>query len=230
MLSQQRPDPELVHPVRVIVGELVNAGFDPTQLLLVGASCRDIIHSSLGYSHPLRGTEDWDFGLAVASWDEYNAIAGQFPEAGTNGLRRRIAGYAVDLTPFGELATGTGHVLKPPEQDIDVFGFADVFARADDLLLGTKLKVPIPRPEGYAALKMRSWLDRSRAGRGEYKDAVDVATAVMWFVDSPELRDWIYDDEDEGQELLEAADYVPDVAAAMYLGTQIQVHLTEQVA
>lgn len=52
----------------------------------------------------------------------------------------------------------------------------------------------------------------------------------MWFADSPELRDWIYDDEIEGQHFLEAADYVPEVAAAMYLGGQIQAHLTEPVA
>lgn len=230
MLSTQPPDAQLTWSVKHIVEELAGAGADPTELLLVGASSRDIIHSTLGYTQPLRGTEDWDFGLVVASWEEYYSIAESFPETGTNGLRRTVAGYSVDLTPFGSIERSDGHVLKPPQQDIDVFGFRDTFAGSDVLELGGGATVRIPKPEGYAALKMRSWLDRSQPSRGEYKDAVDVATAIMWFADSRELNNWLYEDEAEGHYLLEAADYDPGVAAAMYLSSRVRQHLSAPVA
>ncbi len=226
--SRQPPDPKLLNSAAQIVEQLVGVGADPEQLLLVGASCRDIIHSTLGFHNQLRRTDDWDFGLAVASWAEYDAIVQHFPEAGTNGLRRRVGGYVVDLTPFGGLEAENSRVISPPDQNIDVFGFRDVFAGAERLTPASGLSVRIPRPEGFAALKMRSWLDRSHPARGEYKDAVDIATAIMWFADSPEVQDWLY--QDEGLLLLEEADFLPEVAAAKYLSTRIQSHLSEPVA
>lgn len=230
LLPRRDPDPKLLNSAAQIIQELVGAGTDPRQLLLVGASCRDIIHSTLGFENQLRGTDDWDFGVAVANWSEYDTIVGHFPEAGTNGLRRKIAGYDVDLTPFGALETHGSRVRKHPDQDIDVFGFKDVFARAEQLELVPGIRVRIPRPEGYAALKMRSWIDRSQPARGEYKDAVDIAAAIMWFAESSEVQDWLYQDEEEGLPLLEEADFVPEVAAAKYLSTRIHAHLSEPVA
>ncbi|WP_258934898.1 hypothetical protein [Nesterenkonia pannonica] len=76
---------------------------------------------------------------------------------------------------------------------------------------------------------MRAWIDRSQPGRGEYKDAIDIATAIVWFISSDEIETWLYE-EDKDNALLMAADFDPALAATMHLSTQIQAHLSPSVA
>lgn len=73
--------------------------------------------------------------------------------------------------------------LSRPTQRRDglvVFGFEDVFERALNVELpGAGHRIRIPSPAGYAALKLRAWVDRSAFG--EFKDADDMATIVHWY-------------------------------------------------
>lgn len=66
---------------------------------------------------------------------------------------------------------------------------------------------------------MRAWIDRSAWGND--KDAPDLALATYWYQRSPEVENRLYDT-DEGLELLEAADFDPEVAAARVLGLDVE--------
>lgn len=100
-----------------------------------------------------------------------------------------------------------------------VFGFQDVFEDALPLPLPGKQIIKLPRPAGYAVMKMRAWLDRS--AYHEHKDANDLATVALWYRNSPAVQDEIYES-DRGLDLLTSADYDIRVASAGLLGCHIQ--------
>src|SRR5262245_65238016 len=75
----------------------------PDHVMIVGASCRDILHRASGQSFPTTATRDLDLALALSSWDAYNAIAASFTRVGNTRIRFRISNTDVDLLPFGEV-------------------------------------------------------------------------------------------------------------------------------
>lgn len=75
MISFERADERLLDDLTKIVDVLMDlTGIDPGQILVVGAGCRDIMHSALGYEFPLRSTSDTDLGIAVADWTVFECI------------------------------------------------------------------------------------------------------------------------------------------------------------
>lgn len=74
----------------------------------------------------------------------------------------------------------------------------------------------MPQPAGYAALKMRAWIDRS-AHFDQDKDTRDLALAAYWYQNAPEITDRIYDT-DSGFEILTELDMDLDLAAVRVLG------------
>jgi predicted nucleotidyltransferase len=80
----------------------------------------------------------------------------------------------------------------------------------------------LPRPAGYAALKMRSWIDRSVHGHD--KDAKDLALAAFWYQQSAEVDDRLYTTPD-GLDILAALDFDVDLAAVRLLGIDVAAQL-----
>lgn len=170
------------NPRLAIVDEVVTtlvheAGVDPAAVMLLGAEARDIIHARLGHQTGLRSTTDLDLGLALKDWSAFEAIDSRMTRTGSTGIRYMIAGVAVDVMPFGPVENPEG-IVTPTRQheDLVVFGFGDVFERADTIRLPKGDMIRIPQPAGYAVLKLRAWLDR--LPHHEHKDAVDLATSL----------------------------------------------------
>jgi predicted nucleotidyltransferase len=66
MLDFGRCDEQQLSPVRRVIEALASLGdINPHDLMVVGASCRDILHSALGHGFPLRGTTDVDVAIAL---------------------------------------------------------------------------------------------------------------------------------------------------------------------
>jgi predicted nucleotidyltransferase len=220
VLDLTRADPSLLHLIDGVVTELLTRSnlLNPSEVLLVGAHCRDILRNALGHEFALRITSDIDLGLAMANWAAYDELVAMLPPAGNTGIRFRVADATADPMPFGALEDPPGTVTPASRQEpISVWGFAEVFAAALPLMLPTAGSIQIPTVAGYAALKLAAWLDRS--AYGEYKDAADIATVLYWYSKSPDIETRIYETS-YGQEILVQED-LDAAAAARILGEDI---------
>jgi predicted nucleotidyltransferase len=105
MLDLANTPDALIDPVaRVVEAALAaTAELSPGGVMVVGAWCRDILHSALGHTFATTATRDLDLALALSSWDAYRALGAAFPRVGDTGIRFRIADADVDLLPFGEV-------------------------------------------------------------------------------------------------------------------------------
>lgn len=225
MIDLSRADQRLLDEPALVVNDLVNAvGLDPDAVMLIGAVCRDILHSALGHSYAVRGTTDTDIGIAVSDWSAWERIDSSYARLGTNGVRYRVGEHAVDIMPFGGIEDPSG-IASPSSRDEElvVFGFGDVYERALRLPVADGVDIRLPQPAGYAALKMRSWVDRS--AYGEDKDAKDLAVAAHWYRESSEIEHVLYETE-AGIALLEDADWDMEIACTMLLGDHIRDQLS----
>jgi predicted nucleotidyltransferase len=221
MLDLQRSDPKLLRLVDEVVTELSakSTRLHTNDIMLVGASCRDILQSGLGHDFPLRATADIDLGLALANWAAYDELVTQLPRAGDTGIRYRIAGVPADLMPFGPVEDPPGTVTPITRQEpMSVWSFTEVFEAALPFSLPSAGTIRIPTVAGYAALKLAAWLDRS--AYGEYKDASDIATVVYWYTNAADVSTRLYETA-RGQNILLEEHLDDAVAAARILGEDI---------
>ncbi len=205
-----------------ISGHAKELGVD---FLVVGAMARDsvLVH---GYGCDIeRSTTDVDFGIHVASWDEFNVLKDRLLAAGYKADAHKLhklsrtdergLRWEIDIVPFGKIA-GHDHVIKwPPEQDIvmHVLGFSEAFEHALDVQISEdpSIVIPVASPVGLCLLKLVSWLDRDVGLRA--KDAIDFEYLIWSYTKIPEIRDALYE---EGQ--MEAQDFDQAKASAMKLG------------
>jgi predicted nucleotidyltransferase len=211
----------LLDPVaRVVEAALAVAeGLSAREVMVVGACCRDILHSVLGHSFATAATRDLDLALALTSWDAYRTLAAAFPRIGDTGIRFRIADVNVDLLPFGEIEDPQG-VVEPParREKLSVWAFEEIFAASLPLVLSPTLTVRIPTVAGYGAAKLGAWLDRS--AWLETKDAADLALILYWYAESAEVHRRLYETP-AGNDILIAESVDVPLAGAHLLGTDI---------
>ena len=194
--------------------------------LVVGATARDMVLVHGYDATEERGTTDVDFGIHVASWDEFSALRDRLLEAGYKPDAHRIHRLSyedkeelsreIDIVPFGEIA-GNGHSISwPPGQDVvmNVLGFSEAFEHALNVHIGEDpdIVIPVASPAGLCLLKLVSWLDRDVGLR--VRDAIDFEYVIRSYTKIPEIYDAIY--YEEGQ--MEAQDWDPKKASAMKLG------------
>lgn len=220
MMDLAQTDPRLLDDITSVIDALVSqVGLEPHNVLLVGAGCRDILHSALGHTFALRATTDTDLGVAFSDWALSERIDKQFRRTGSTGIRYLIDGLPVDIMPFGGVEQPRGISRpRPRGEDLIVFGFSDVYERAETLILPTGSSVRIPSPAGFAALKMRAWVDRSVYGEDE--DARDLALAAFWYQESPAVNTFLYETE-AGLEVLESSSWDVEVAATRILARDV---------
>ncbi|GAB2833021.1 hypothetical protein ACFQ0P_09715 [Microbacterium insulae] len=225
MIDFNASDPRLLDGIDAVVVTLRDQiGLDADTIILVGAACRDILHSALGHELQLRGTEDTDIGIALNDWQIYDLIDHTFTKSGHTGVRYLVDGFPVDIMPFGGIEEPEGIVTPHSRgEEMVVFGFDDVYARAGHLTLPSGNTIRIPSPAGYAALKFRAWIDRSRYGQD--KDGKDLAAAVYWYLESASVTERLWGTT-EGNELLEEVGWDIELGAARVLGFDIRAQLS----
>ncbi|WP_446225816.1 hypothetical protein ACTWPB_12525 [Nocardia sp. IBHARD005] len=176
----------------VVVALISGAETNDTSIMIIGAQCRDLLHTGFGRIDPLRSTHDVDVAIAVDGDAEYRRIIAAHPRSGTTDIRFSIAGIAVDVVPFGDIEDPAGTTSLPGRKEvIDVFGFREVFTHSIELRLPSGYQVRIPTPAGYTALKLKAWCDRSAIG--EYKDAEDIATVCTWYQGDADTAALLYE-------------------------------------
>jgi predicted nucleotidyltransferase len=141
MLDFGRCDELQLGVVREVIDALASSSdINPDDLMVVGASCRDILHSAFGHGFPLRGTTDVDVAIALPDWAPFEELTQSLEPIGTTGIRYLIRSIPVDLVPFGDVEDPTGSVTPTRrDEDMSVFAFREVFDHASNLPLAEDL-------------------------------------------------------------------------------------------
>ena len=198
--------------------------------LVVGAMARDLVLVHGFGSKIERGTRDLDFGINVASWDEFNALRESLLQAGYEQDTRKIHRFTcedeeglpweIDIVPFGKIADESNSIYWPPKQDVamNVHGFSEAFKYALDVRISEEpdIVIPVASPVGICLLKLVSWLDREVELRA--KDATDFSYLIQSYSKIPENFDALYE---EGY--MEAQEWDEFKACAMRLGKDVAV-------
>lgn len=224
MMDFTRVDERIVALIVTVVDELARlGGVTRNRLMIVGAEARNLLHVAQGHDFALRTTADLDVAVLMNDWPAFEQLEDRAEHTGDTGIRFLIAGVAVDVMPFGEVEEPQGTVVpRRRGEPLDVFGFTEVFADGLPLAVGGLDEVRIPTPAGFAALKLKAWIDRSP--HFQYKDAGDIATSMYWYQESPGIHERLYATE-RGQELLITAGLDQDIAATVVLGADIRALL-----
>jgi len=194
-------------------------GLTLDDVMVVGAWCRDILHSALGHCFATTATLDLDLALALSSWDAYRSLGSTFPRVGDSGIRFRIAEVDVDLLPFGDIEHPQGIVVPPScGERLSVRAFEEIFAASLPLSLTPTAAIRLPTVAGYAAAKLGSWLDRS--DWLEAKDAADLALVLHWYAEPAGVHGRLYESP-SGNEILIAEGADVPLAAAHLLGVDV---------
>lgn len=192
------------------------ANVDPDNLMLVGARCRDLLHLELGGDTPLRGTDDIDVGVSVASLEDYRRITQSFRHTGATAARFNVGEFVVDIMPFGAIEEPSGTVsVGSSRGSFSVEAFQSIWTVAERVPVDTVGSIRVPRASGYAVLKAHALADRSQ--RYEYKDADDLVAVLAWYRESSVIHDEVYGTT-WGVESLERADFDLPAATAQLLG------------
>lgn len=219
MFDPSKVPTAMLAPVATVIKSLGDVvAIESTDVMLVGAACRDAIHRALGHDFDNRATHDLDLALALRSWATYEEIVAALPKVGGTGVGFRIAGISVDLLRFGDIEDPIGTVEPASHgEPISVWAFQEIHAAAVTVPMNAG-SIAIPSVPGYCAAKIGAWLDRS--SWGEFKDAADMALIMYWYDQSPVIHDRLYETE-QGQRILQKAGFDLAVASASLLGADV---------
>ncbi len=197
--------------------------------MLIGAEARNLIHERLGHAFAHTSTQDIDISLAIADWPSFDHVTEGLRPLNDSGIAFDVAGYHVDIYPFGAIESSAGTLTPPwrPADPIDVFAMSAAYRASEALALGGEPLLRIPTIPGYVALKIKAWIDRSVPARGIHKDGADLGLALFWYENDPQVRErlWIH----EAATLLQHA-YDLGVASARLLGNDVRSLLGEPEA
>lgn len=198
--------------------------------LVVGAMARDLVLVHGFGSRIERGTRDVDFGINVASWEDFEALKAQLIVEGfeqdkqkAHRLLRSDSGnlpWEVDIVPFGSIAAHDSTISWPPDQAVvmSVLGFSEAmentfFVQISD---NPEMIIPVASPAGVAILKLVAWSEREVEVKP--KDAMDLSYLIESYTKIPEMFTAIYE---EG--CMEAQDWDETKASAMKPGSDAGV-------
>lgn len=226
-VSSDRP----VDPLTVAVSRAIDDAARALKLpyFLAGAMARDILLTNVHGIDTGLATIDVDFGIAVASWNDFNHIKTRLLETGAFKAARDIehriyyrptdsaAGHPVDIIPFRGVQTPELTIAWPPERKIvmNVTGYEEVLANAEPVQMTGELTVPIASLPGLALLKLFAWQSRHAETT---KDARDLAVLLRHY-DAAGNQDRLFNEEIE---LLEAVDYKHELASPRLLGKDVR--------
>lgn len=199
------------------------AASEEAEFMVVGAAARDLIHRGLGFEAPLARTSDVDIAISVPDLPAYTKLVDQLEPLGDSRIRFLINEKPVDVIPFGGIERPLGTAV--PHVDghrVDVFAMQEVFETAGQYRLPGGAVVKVPTPAGYAALKIKAWVDIGHLGWT--KHARDLLYVCMWYRDSARLNASLYDTELDA-DLIQRADFDQDLAAMFLLGRHIHASI-----
>lgn len=199
------------------------------ELLLVGATARDL---HLWHVHRIaieRATFDLDFAVAVADWEEFDSLrrrllaSGAFAE--TQGNQHRLvlgSTIKLDLIPFGGVERADRSIAWPPAGDevMQLIGYREAMRDSMTVRLPDGHIINVVTLPALALLKLFAWQDRRTRSPG--KDAKDLGSVLQHFLAAGN-DERLYADFGS---LLDSPDYDYLQAGAWMLGNDIRTLLS----
>ena len=196
--------------------------------LVVGAMARDLVLVHGFGSKIERSTRDVDFGINVASWEEFNTLTRRLLATDYSADKNRAhrlyytgdtnQEWEIDIVPFGKISDVEDNIYWPPRQEtvMNVRGFQEAFADALQVQISQnpEMIIPVASPAGICLLKLIAWLDRDIDLRS--KDASDFTYLVETYSKIPEISNALYD-----QDYMEFQGWNETKASAMKLGKDV---------
>ncbi len=193
--------------------------------LVVGAMARDLVLVHGFGSTIERGTRDVDFGINVASWEDFETLKAQLIEQGFEQDKQKAhrltrsdsqnLPWEVDIVPFGNIAADDSTISWPPDQAVvmSVLGFTEAMENAFFVQISDdpEMTIPVASPAGVAILKLVAWVEREVEVKP--KDAMDLGYLIESYTKIPEIFAAVYE---EG--CMEAQNWDETKASAMKLG------------
>lgn len=183
------------------------------EIMVVGATARDILIRSYVGSAPSRATADIDIGLAVSTWADVDRFTGPLEQISGSPHKFRVADVEVDVIPFGEIESTDRTITWSNDHNMDVFGFREAFEAAVPVKIPGGAVVAVASLPAQSLLKLFAWLDRRFQDR---RDAIDLRTILLSYSEGPYF-DQLYADHFP---LLAHYDFDPLLAGAARMGSE----------
>lgn len=200
-----------------------------TQFVLAGATARDIL---IWHLHDIKApvaTRDVDVAVCVVSWAFHDTLIDlllktqrfrRHPKQQQKLLFRRSPDdyeIELDVVPFGNIEGPPGEIRWPPGGDIvmTVLGFREAADTAEPVDIGENLVVPVVTLPAFVLLKLLAWKDRRLQ---KNTDAGDLLFVLRHYFQAGNMERTY----GQAQDLLEAVDFDPMLAAAGLLGRDVR--------
>lgn len=149
-------NPERIPFVEVLMALCDLAKARGVEIVLVGATARDIALAAEGHDAPLRATNDVDIAVAVADAAAFERLVADLAPVPASGAHKfLINGIEVDIVPFGGIEREDRTVVWPDGSTMNTLGFAESLESALELVLpgGRRMRGPRfpPRPHSRSS-------------------------------------------------------------------------------
>jgi predicted nucleotidyltransferase len=217
--------PERIPFVEVLMTLCDLAQARGVEIMLVGATARDIALTAEGRNESLRATNDVDIAVVVADAAAFQRLVSDLAPVPAGGAHKfLIDGVEVDIVPFGGIEREDRTIVWPDGSTMNTLGFAEALESALDLHLPGGRRMRVASISAQAAFKIFAWADR---GRATNRDAVDLRVLLHSYSSGARL-DRIY--ADDNLAVLEEYDFDVRLAGAYWLGVDVRRNLGDQVA
>lgn len=218
-------NPERIPFVDVLIALCDLAQARGLEIMLVGATARDIALAAEGHDAPARATNDVDIAVVVADAPAFELLVADLAPVPSGGAHKFLVdGIEVDIVPFGGIEREDRTIVWPDGSTMNTLGFAESLESALELLLPRGRRLRVASIPAQAAFKTFAWADR---GHATDRDAVDLRVLLRSFSSGTRL-DRIYAETNLG--VLEEYDFDVRLAGAYWLGVDVRRDLGDQVA
>ena len=156
------------------------------QIMVVGATARDILIRHVLGSPPERATADIDIAVAVSSWQDVECLTRNLGKR-RGGLHAfSVSGVPVDVIPFGEIELSDRTIEWPNDHVMNVLGFREALAAAINVRLPGDVMVAVASLPAQSLLKLFAWRDRHHHDR---RDAIDLRTILRVYSEGPYVEE-----------------------------------------
>lgn len=219
MIDLRRSTAPEITQAAAVVHELQKHIHAPSaDLMLVGATARNIMMASQSAALPMSHTADIDVAVPVASREDFVRVVDALANGNRNGYTFKILDTPVDVMPFGGIERSDRRVQWNDDDTWNLIGFAEAYEAAPLVRLIGCDPVRVASFAGQAALKTYAFFDRYPAVERDGRDLGSLLKAYGSNISA------VMDDPD--YELAYArTGYLPDLAGAFVLGRQVRREL-----
>ena len=158
--SSSSIEPDIVLAAHVLDTLNTAASAAGVEVLVIGATARNILSAGLFGRLPERATRDVDIAVAIPTWQAYQRLTENLnPCGGPHAFTVEISGVpiAVDIVPYGGIEDPDRTVRLPDEHTLHVLGLREAFNAAQVARLPGDVHVRVPTVAANLRKRRLTW-------------------------------------------------------------------------